>query len=172
MVIAFLTNYLTEGETNLHFYSGWYILLLLSLRVIWGFFGTKYARFIDFVKPPSEVLKYVRMLVFKHQGFNKKHICISGVMAYTSEGKRFYDFIEQPLLQDIDEHEQHLIEKVAGNVNEESDEEFWEEIHEFLSNFTLFLILLHIAGVILSSRLQRQNLIKSMIYGRKKIDKK
>jgi cytochrome b len=192
MVIAFLTNYLTEGETNLHFYSGWYILLLLSLRVIWGFFGTKYARFIDFVKPPSEVLKYVRMLVFKHQGFNKKHIghnplgglmviallllltltCISGVMVYTSEGKRFYDFIEQPLLQDIDEHEQHLIEKVAGNVNEESDEEFWEEIHEFLSNFTLFLILLHIAGVILSSRLQRQNLIKSMIYGRKKIDKK
>jgi cytochrome b len=71
MVTAFLTNYLTEGETNLHFYSGWYILLLLSLRVILGFFGTKHARFIDFVKPPSEVLKYARMLVFKHQDFNK-----------------------------------------------------------------------------------------------------
>jgi cytochrome b len=81
--------------------------------VISGFVGIKYARFIDFVKPPSEVLKYARMLVFKHQGFNKKHIghnplgglmviglillltfnCISGVMAYTSEGKRFYDFL-------------------------------------------------------------------------------
>lgn len=47
--------------------------------------------------------------------------CISGVMVYTSDGKRFYDFLEQPLLQDIDEHEQHLIEKVAGNINEESD---------------------------------------------------
>ena len=42
-------------------------------------------------------------------------------MVYTSDGKRFYDFLEQPLLQDIDEHEQHLIEKVAGNINEESD---------------------------------------------------
>ena len=81
------------------------------------------------------------MLVFKHQCFNKKHIghnplsgsmvialilslsltCISGVMVYTSDGKRFYDFLEQPLLQDIDEHEQHRIEKVAGNINEESD---------------------------------------------------
>ena len=81
------------------------------------------------------------MLVFKHQCFNKKHIgynplsgsmvialilslsltCISGVMVYTSDGKRFYDFLEQPLLQDIDEHEQYLIEKVTGNVNEESD---------------------------------------------------
>jgi len=47
--------------------------------------------------------------------------CISGVMVYTSDGKRFYDFLEQPLLQDIDEHEQHRIEKVAGNINEESD---------------------------------------------------
>jgi cytochrome b len=34
MEVAFITSYLTEGETNLHFYSGWYILLLLSLRVI------------------------------------------------------------------------------------------------------------------------------------------
>lgn len=42
-------------------------------------------------------------------------------MVYTSDGKRFYDFLEQPLLQDIDEHEQYLIEKVTGNVNEESD---------------------------------------------------
>jgi cytochrome b len=45
MVVTFLTSYLTEGETNLHLYSGWYILLLPSLRVIWGFFGTKHARF-------------------------------------------------------------------------------------------------------------------------------
>jgi cytochrome b len=34
MVVAFLTSYLTEGVTNLHFYSGWYIVLLLSLRVV------------------------------------------------------------------------------------------------------------------------------------------
>ena len=47
--------------------------------------------------------------------------CISGVRVYTSESKRFYVFLGQPLLQDIDEHEQHRIEKVAGNINEESD---------------------------------------------------
>jgi cytochrome b len=35
MDIAFLTSYLTQGETNLHFYLGWYILLLLCLRVVW-----------------------------------------------------------------------------------------------------------------------------------------
>jgi hypothetical protein len=97
--------------------------------------------------------------------------CIGSVMVYTSEGKRFYDFVGLSFLQDIDEHEQHLIEKVAGNVNEESDAEFWEETHELLSNLTLFLILLHITGVILSSRLKRQNLIKSMIYCRKKSTK-
>jgi len=74
-------------------------------------------------------------------------------------------------LQDIDEHEQHLIENFAGDVYEESDEKFWEETHQLLSNLTLFLILLLIAGVILSRLLQRQYLIKSMVYNSKKFDK-
>jgi cytochrome b len=199
LVVAFLTSYLTEGETNLHFYSGWYIVMLLSLRVIWGFFGTKYARFTDFIQPPSGILKYARKLIFKQQGFDKKHIghnplgglmvivlilaltlnCISGVMLYTSEGKSLFAFVGQPLFNEHEEHEEHLIESSANHKDEETDqdggenrsEKFWENTHELLANLTLFLILLHIAGVIVSSRLQSENLVKAMICGRKKIEK-
>jgi len=50
---------------------------------------------------------------------------------------------------------------------DEGDEEFWEEIHETLTDFMLLLIALHILGVIVSSRLHGENLVRAMITGNK-----
>ena len=48
-------------------------------------------------------------------------------------------------------------------------EEWVEEAHELLSNILLVLVGLHVAGVILASLRHRENLVKSMINGRKRI---
>jgi cytochrome b len=54
-----------------------------------------------------------------------------------------------------------------ANGAEAPGEETWEEIHEVAVNITLGLIVLHIAGVIISSRLHRESLVKAMITGNK-----
>ncbi len=187
LVLAFVIAYFTGDEENaLHVYSGYYILGLLTLRIIWGIIGSRYARFSNFVYSPSAVIHYLKGFVAigkdkKYTGHNPAGSWMviimlisliltgySGLQVYGAEG-------HGPLAQnsEILSMQQSGALKVSSYeqndnaYNDGNKEEFWEEIHEFFANFTVFLVLLHIAGVIASSIKQKQNLAKSMITGHK-----
>ncbi len=49
-------------------------------------------------------------------------------------------------------------------------EKFWEEWHEAFANLTLVLVFLHILGVIVSSVIDKEKLVKAMWTGKKEID--
>jgi cytochrome b len=52
----------------------------------------------------------------------------------------------------------------------EGTEEAWEEIHEVFANLSLFLIVVHVLGVIASGRAHGENLVLGMITGRKRAE--
>lgn len=72
LVALFVTSYLTgENEHWSHFYSGYAIVTLIALRLIWGVIGSKYARFSEFVRSPWTVFGYLKSLA---KGNPKRYI--------------------------------------------------------------------------------------------------
>lgn len=68
---------------------------------------------------------------------------------------------------DHDEDNHHGYEREEHEGAENEDEEFWEEIHEASVNFLLLLVFMHVVGVIASSYLHKENLVRAMFTGRK-----
>ena len=193
LVVAFSIGYLSgEEESNLHIYAGYIVMGLIIFRVLWGFIGTRYARFDNFVYSPNTVIQYLKGLLARKPKHYIGHnpagglmviamllclsvITISGLKVYAIEEGLGPLAAETPALtiinstyadSDDDEESEHNENENGHDVDEEA-EEFWEEIHEVSSNLMLLLIFLHIVGVIVSGRLHDEHLVKAMFTGKK-----
>ena len=75
--IAWLTG---DEESRLHELAGYAVIGLVLIRIAWGFVGTRYARFSDFVYRPSVALSYARDLTLGKSKRYLGHNPLGGVM--------------------------------------------------------------------------------------------
>lgn len=188
LVVAFFVAYfITEDELiTLHVWAGYVVCALLLFRIFWGFAGPQHARFADFVYPPGVIARYVVGLV---RGSTKRYlghnpaggamvlmllvclagISVTGLAVYALEEKAgplapLMGGVVPAAFADNDEAGVEAGENGEGDALEDA----MEEAHELLANLTVVLVILHIAGVLLSGRIHRENLVKAMFTGRKR----
>lgn len=192
LVTAFFVAYFTEEDLlTQHVWAGYTVAAVMVLRILWGFIGSEHARFTNFLYSPLQALRYLGRLASKRSRRYIGHSPAGAVMIFallaslavtTWSGLEIYAIEESagplavadagstPALLATARAEDYEEEEYESH-DRESDggaEEFWEEIHEASANFTLFLVLLHIAGVLAASLSHRENLVKAMITGRKR----
>jgi len=186
LVMLFFTAYLTgDEESMLHIYAGYGVLGLLIFRIIWGFIGTKHARFSNFVFGPQTTRQYISSILsrkpVRYIGHNPLGgwmvilllvtlgaVTWSGLELYASEGHgplASKDIIMIQTAQADEDNNEHKGKR--ADKPESREHKLWEEVHEIISNFGLMLVFLHIAGVIFGSILHHENLIRAMITGYK-----
>lgn len=153
LVSAFAIAWLTADEWDkVHDYAGYFIGGLLVFRILWGLVGTKYARFTQFIYPPAIVIGHLKDTLHFRSRRYLGHNPAGGAMIIA-------------LLLSL------IVITVTGIMM--TTDAYWgiawvEELHEAVSTFTLLLVVLHIAGVILTSFEHKENLVKSMWTGRKR----
>ena len=153
LVILFAAAWWSGGIWDTpHLAAGYGVSALIAARVVWGFLGSRHARFSDFLCRPSVILRYVadmlRMRASRYVGHNPAGgamviallatiavICVSGVMMTTDA--------------------------------------FWgvkwvDNLHATASTIALVFVGLHLGGVIFAGVEHGENLVRSMITGLKR----
>ncbi len=169
LVTAFFIAYFTEEDLlTPHVYAGYVVAGLLAFRIVWGFVGTRHARFSDFVRRPAEVATYLKSIAAGRPRRYIGHNPAGGAMVVALLLALIMTTISGLAIYGADEAAGPLATALAGTG------EFWTEIleegHELFANLTLLLVALHVAGVVVASRQHDENLVRAMIDGRKRAD--
>jgi cytochrome b len=155
LVASFAGAFLTadsERQRNLHVLFGATMLVLIAFRLVWGLVGTRYARFAAFAFGPRAVLRYFASIATLNPVRYVGHtpggawaiwlMLALGVLVGASGYATYND--------------------LGG--------EWLEDAHGALAWTFLAAVVVHVGGVVLSSVLHRENLVGSMITGRKRGD--
>ncbi|MDO8293425.1 MAG: cytochrome b/b6 domain-containing protein [Gallionella sp.] len=150
LVLSFAGAYLTaesELDRDIHVVLGYTLLGLLAFRLLWGFFGTRYAQFRSFLFKPGEIMAYSLSMLKGKPAHYIGHNPLGSVSVWLLLGLGILSGVSGVLsFQDI-----------GGDA--------MEEVHELVSDAMLAVVLIHIAGVVVSSVLHRENLVRSMVTG-------
>jgi len=151
-LLAFGGAYLlafSERFRDYHDALGYILLGLLVFRLLWGFVGTRFARFSSFLFKPREIVAYLGSMIkgkpVHYLGHNPvgsvsvwlllalgMFICVTGVMSLQDDAS----------------------DRVV-------------DLHGLATNVMLGVIALHLIGVLMSSILHRENLVRAMFTGYK-----
>ena len=142
---------ISDEDRALHEAAGYAALALILVRILWGFLGPRHARFSSFVRSPGAVLAYLKdvagLRARRHLGHNPAGgamillllatAATAGISGWLSETDRFFGIA-------------------------------WvEDLHRASANALIALIAFHLAGVVFSSVMHSENLVRAMITGRK-----
>ncbi len=181
LVATFTLAWLTgEEESAVHVWAGYGVAGLVGFRLVWGFVGPRHARFRDFVRPPREVLAYARSLLAGRARRYLGHNPLGGLMVLVLLASLSGTAVTGHLLQQSEETEHgaaaFVIAPAQADEREEEHEsrhsaehEWLEEAHEWFANFTLLLVFVHVGGVLVMSAVHRENLVRAMFNGRKRV---
>lgn len=146
-----LNQFVLEAGETAHEWAGYTASALVLLRLVWGFVGSRHARFADFFPTPQRLGRHLQALRRGEQPHYDGHNPLGALMMLTlmvlvlSLGLTGW-------LQTTDAY---------------WGEEWLMELHEWLANGLLLAAGLHAAAAIVMGRLERTRLIRAMITGHK-----
>ncbi len=153
LVICFAGAWLTSESERLqmiHYAFGYSACVLVLFRLIWGLVGTRYARFTQFLKGPAEMMKHAKGLLSSHAHSTVGHNPVGGIVMVGLM----------------------LLILLIGLTGYFSVKEFlgdlMGEAHEAIASLALAVVVIHIAAAIIMSVLQKENLVKAMVTGKKR----
>lgn len=150
LVSCVLLNYfvIDDGE-DIHQWLGYAASALVGLRIVWGFIGTRHARFADFFPTPARLRDHWSAMRAGRPDHHVGHNPLGALMMLA-------------LMAVV------IALGISGFL--QTTDTFWgeewlQELHEWLASALIALAGLHAAAAIIMGRIERTNLVAAMFTG-------
>ena len=144
-----LNQFVLESGETAHEWTGYLASALVLARVVWGFIGSKYARFADFFPTPNRLMRHFSALRKGQHPQYAGHNPLGALMMLALMAAVVFLGLTG-WMQTTDAY---------------FGEEWLMELHEWLANGLLIAAGLHGAAAVLMGRYERVNLVQAMITG-------
>jgi cytochrome b len=144
-----LNQFVLEAGEVPHRWVGYAATALVVARIVWGFIGSRYARFTDFFPTPGRVARHLRGLRSGQAGFHWGHNPLGALMMVALMG---------------------LVLALGVTGWMQGLDAYWGEawlqnLHEVIGEVLLVLAGLHAAAALVMGRIERTRLVKAMVTG-------
>ncbi|MCW9014512.1 MAG: cytochrome b/b6 domain-containing protein [Gammaproteobacteria bacterium] len=164
LVSAFFIAYVTEENILVvHTWAGYLILALISIRIVWGVIGTRYARFSDFIYSPKTIIQFLKDTIHLRAKRYLGHNPAGGAMIIALLISLLLTTTSGIMLLGAEEQAgpmAHWFSQTSGSWNNAL-----EDVHEFFANFTVLLVFFHVIAVLIESLIHKENLVSAMLSG-------
>jgi cytochrome b len=151
VVVAWLS---ARYDITVHLWAGYVAAMLTAFRLLWGFFGSRYARFSDLLHSPRRVLRHMR---------DVGHFRAPRYLGHDPSGGALALLILLLL----------VVISVTGYAWPDSSERelgWIRDVHKWSSNLLLGLIPFHILAVMIKGWMHRESLTWAMVTGWKRVE--
>jgi cytochrome b len=163
LVIGLAASWIT-GENEwyeTHYQIGLGVGWLVIFRILWGFVGSRTARFTHFLKGPGAVLAYTKTMLARKPSHAFGHNAGGGLMVLVlllAVGIQAFSGLFNT--DDV------LFDGPFFDNAPESVTDFAGFVHAWLFNILLALIALHVLVIAMYLFWKRENLVRAMVTGR------
>ncbi len=192
LVAGFIAAYVTHESADrglsgtIHIWAGYAVGAVLLMRIVWGFTGTRYARFKSFLFSPRHALRYLGQLLRRDSPRYIGHSPAGAAMIFApilsvgaTVGTGVYLLAQDgrgpltPFVEQVVRPARPAFQPGQGpgpgqRPQGQGQPNVMRAAHDFFTTLSLVLIFLHLAGVFWASFAHHENLAKSMLTGRKR----
>lgn len=162
---AWYTSDADRDLRDIHVYFGYFILFLLTFRIVWGFVGTKYSRFSEFFPTQSKIKRYLRAVNSESGVEPAGHNPLGAMMIFVMLVIILLQAVSGLFISD----DIFTSGPYYGAVSDEIGK-IMSFIHGNLFDLILIAVFVHIAAVLYYVVVKKLNILLPMINGQKTID--
>jgi len=163
--LAWVTHELGTEYFHWHRYTGYTVAVLVAFRVVWGWAGTKHARFASFLRGPRSVLDYVCSFGRGAADNVPGHNPAGGWMAIVLLGLLGLQVATGLFANDQIFNTGPFYGWVSAQTSDALS-----RLHRRSYDWLLIAVAIHIAAVLVYLIVKKRNLVRPMLTGRKSPD--